>query len=212
MDFLPPDIDAYVAAHTSPESELLAELNRDTHLKTLYPRMLSGHVQGRILSMISHMIRPKRVLEIGTFTGYSCLCLAEGLPEDGKIISLELNPELEFMIRPRLIEAGIEDQVELVFGDAMTNLESIEGPFDLVFIDADKARYPIYYERVLPKVRTGGFLLVDNVLWSGKITDLSVKDKETTGIRAFNDLVTEDDRVEQVLLPVRDGMMLVRKR
>jgi len=212
MDFLPVLINQYVESKTAKEPEVLAELSRETHLKVLYPRMLSGHLQGRFLSFFSRILRPKRVLEIGTYTGYSCICLAEGLQKGGKIVTIDINPELEDIIVPYLTKAGIREQVELKFGNAMDIVPQIEEELDLVFIDADKHNYLSYYKMVVPKLRKGGFILADNVLWSGKVADEKYQDKETQGIRMFNDFVSKDKRVEQMLLPLRDGIMIIQKR
>lgn len=205
----------YADFHTTPESPLLARLNRETHVQLLHARMLSGHAQGRLLSMLSHMVRPRRVLELGTFTGYSALCLAEGLAEDGVLHTVEQNPELESRIRRYVREAGREAQIHLHIGDARQLLPELRETWDLVFIDADKINNDTYYELVLPQVRTGGFLLIDNVLWGDKVLPShSVKpsDKDTHAVRAFNDKVQADERVENVFLPLRDGLLLVRKR
>lgn len=211
MDFLPEHINQYAEQKTSAEPAILNELNRQTHLKVLYPRMLSGHLQGRILAFLAKMLRPKYVLEIGTYTGYSALCFAEGLADGGKIITLDVNEELEDFVLPFWEKAGVADQVEFHLGNALDILPTLDYQFDLVFIDADKGNYVKYYEMVLPKLRQGGVILADNVLWSGKVIDENVNDKETTGLRAFNERVAQDDRVEQVLLPVRDGIMMIRK-
>jgi predicted O-methyltransferase YrrM len=211
MDFLPPLLQEYAEAHTSPESEVLQFINRETHSKVLKPRMLSGHLQGRLLAAISHMIKPKRVLEIGTYTGYSAICLAEGLADDGKLFTIEINEELEERILQNFQMAGVTDKVELVIGDAHEILPSIEESWDLVFIDADKMGYSQYYERVIDNMNEGGFILVDNVLWSGKLVE-DVHDKKTENLRQFNDRIMNDDRVENILLPVRDGLMLIRKK
>lgn len=212
MSLIRADLETYLAEMASPEPELLQRLHRETHLKVLYPRMLSGHVQGRFLALLTHLIRPQRILEIGTYTGYSALCLAEGLVPEGRIVSLELNPERGWLIRKYLAEAGLSERVGVIFGPALETLPTVSGPFELVFIDADKANYPAYYELVLPLLPAGGIILADNVLWDGKVTDPRVHDKETDGIRRFNQLVRDDPRVEQVILPLRDGMSLIRKR
>ena len=212
MDFISRDIQRYAEAHTTAEPDLLTRVDRETHIQVLRPRMLSGHLQGRVLSMLSHMVRPRRILEIGTYTGYSALCLAEGLAEGGKLITLESNLELEDRIRSYVAEAGLTDSVELYMGEALAVLPSLEGPFDLVFIDADKVNYQAYYEAVLPKVAVGGLILADNVLWTGKVVEeIDPKDFDTQALVAFNQYVQEDDRVENVLLPFRDGIMMARK-
>ncbi|MBW3128257.1 O-methyltransferase [Hymenobacter profundi] len=209
------ETDLYAEAHTSPETPLLARLNRETHVQVLAPRMLSGHLQGRLLSMLSHMIRPQRVLELGTFTGYSALCLAEGLPADGELHTVEQNPELETRIRRYVAEAGLSNQVHLHIGKALEILPTLPGEWDMVFIDADKINNDAYYELVLPQVRPGGFILIDNVFWSGKVLSsypIKAGDKDAWAVRAFNDKVQQDERVENVFLPLRDGLLLVRKR
>lgn len=212
MDFLPEDIQRYTEAHTETESVLLNELTRETHKKVLMSRMISGHLQGRVLSMLSHMIRPVRILEIGTFTGYSALCLAEGLAEGGKLITFDKNEELETMAREFIAKAGFEEQIDYLVGDAMELVPEITGPLDLVFIDADKINYYNYFKLVLEKVRPGGFIIADNVLWSGKVVETGKKiDKDTQALLDFNRLVHADDRVEKVLFPIRDGLMVIRK-
>ncbi|WP_421978328.1 O-methyltransferase [Roseivirga seohaensis] len=213
MEFIPEDIQKYVEAHTDPESELLMDLNRETHAKVMMPRMLSGHLQGRALSMISHMIKPSRILEIGTYTGYSALCMTEGLTEGGKLITLDKNEELEEMVRGYFEKAGYSNVIDFRIGNAIELIPEIDGPFDLVFIDADKANYYNYFKLVFEKVRPGGFIIADNVLWSGKVVQTEKKiDKDTQAILDFNRLTHEDDRVENVLLPIRDGLMVLRKK
>lgn len=212
----PPEsaVQQYADEHTSPEPALLSRLVRETHLRTLMPRMLSGHYQGRLLSMISQMLRPRRVLELGTFTGYSALCLAEGLAEDGALHTIEQNPELRGRVARYVQEAGLAGRVHLHIGDAEQLIPTLAETWDLVFIDADKIRNQVYYELLLPRVRPGGFLLIDNVLWSGKaLPDYPLKaaDKDAHAVRAFNDFVQQDARVENVFLPIRDGLLLVRK-
>ena len=205
-------LDEYLSLHTTPESEALQAITRDTHVHILNPHMLSGHVQGRALSMISHMIRPKRILELGTFTGYSALCLAEGLAKDGQLVTIEHNDELEETIRRNLSRSSLCNLIELIIGDCKSELKKIEGPFDLVFIDADKREYCAYLDLVYPLVPVGGFILADNTLWDGHIIDPAYnKDKQTLGLRAFNDQLAADDRFEQVILPLRDGLTIIRK-
>ncbi len=205
------EIEKYIESHTSEEPELLRRLRRRTHLEVLYPRMISGPYQGRLLSMIAQLIRPSNVLEVGTFTGYSCICLAEGLAPGGKITSLELIEEREDFINYWLEEAGIIDQVELIFGDAMDTIPGLSGEFDLVFLDANKASYLEYYQMVFPLLKPGGLILADNVLWGGKILSDQYTDKETEGIRRFNEFVSQDQRVNKILLPIRDGLYLIQK-
>jgi predicted O-methyltransferase YrrM len=213
MDFLPRGIDQYSELHTQHESKVLKQLNRETNTKVLKPRMLSGHVQGRVLSMLSHMIKPNRILEIGTYTGYSAICLSEGLTEGGRIITVDKNEELKEMVLQYFSKAGIIDKVEYLLGDAMDLIHQINEPLDMVFIDADKINYYNYYNLVFDKVRSGGFIIADNVLWSGKVIKSENKiDKDTQAIMDFNRLVHEDDRVENVLVPIRDGLMVLRKK
>ncbi|MEE0922651.1 MAG: O-methyltransferase [Paludibacteraceae bacterium] len=209
----------YIEQHSSPESDALRKITRSTHLELINPRMLSGHVQGRVLSMISQMIQPKRILELGTFTGYSALCLAEGLTENGKLLSIEHNDELEDMIRRNLALSPLGEKIELVIGDAKEALRRLgerreakgAGVFDLVFIDADKKEYSDYLDLVLPLMRPGGWILADNTLWDGHIIDPAYdKDKQTLALRAFNDKVAADNRLEKVILPLRDGLTIIR--
>lgn len=210
MDFLPQDLEKYVEDHTSSESELLKKITRDTHAKVLMPRMLSGHVQGRFLSMISHSMTPKNILEVGTYTGYSAICLAEGLHRDGKLITIDVNEELESRVRKYFDEAGLNHKIDYRIGNAAQILPSLNLVFDLVFIDADKENYSKYYDLVFDKVRSGGLILADNVLWSGKVTKPK-PDKDTRALLEFNQKVMDDPRVENLLLPLRDGIMMIRK-
>ena len=211
------NLQEYIENHTTPEPELFARITRDTNLHVLNPHMLSGQVQGELLRMLSRMIRPKRILELGTFTGYSALCLAEGLQEDGELITIEHNDELEDTIRQNISQSPLCARIHLLIGDAkeiLSNQQSVVSNqmFDLVFIDADKREYCAYYELIFPLVRQGGFILADNTLWDGHIVDPAYdKDKQTLGLRAFNDKLKEDDRFEQVILPLRDGLTLIRK-
>ena len=206
-------LEEYISLHTSPENEVLEAITRDTHVHILNPHMLSGHVQGRVLSMLSHMIRPKRILELGTFTGYSALCLAEGLAEGGRLITIEHNDELEETIQRNLSLSPLCERIELRIGDCKLVIGDLKDQvFDLVFIDADKREYCTYLDAVYPLVPVGGFILADNTLWDGHIIDPAYdKDKQTLGLRAFNDKLKEDDRFEQVILPLRDGLTLIRK-
>ena len=210
-------LEAYISDHSTPENEVLAAITRDTHVHILNPHMLSGHVQGRVLSMMSWMLRPKRILELGTFTGYSALCLAEGLAEGGKLVTIEHNDELEETIRRNLSRSPLADRIELRIGDCISDIEDLklkieDLSFDLVFMDADKREYCAYLEAVYPLVPVGGFILADNTLWDGHVVDPAYdKDKQTLGLRAFNDKVKEDDRFEQVILPLRDGLTIIRK-
>lgn len=213
MEFLDKKLQDYCDTHTSPESDVLKKLNRDTHANVLQPRMLSGHFQGRLLSMLSKMIRPKTILEIGTYTGYSAICLAEGLAEDGKLITIDINAEQEERIRKYIAEAGMENKIQFIIGDAFNIIKTLPQKFDLVFIDADKPNYLKYYKQVIGIVNTGGFIIADNVLWSGKVVDEIAlqKDKDTKFLHEFNEFVSNDARVENILLPVRDGLMVLRK-
>lgn len=213
MDFLPQLIEEYSCSHTQDETPLLAELNRETHLKVLSPRMLSGHLQGRFLSMISHMIKPRKILEIGTYTGYSALCLAEGLADDGELITIDNNPELEQMIQHYFDLSPAGKKMHLMIGDARQIMAQLNGPFDLVFIDADKESYSLYFDLIIDHVRQGGYILADNVLWSGKVVEtVKSNDHSTKAILEFNAKVHADERVENLLLPIRDGIMIMRKK
>ncbi len=211
-------LDEYIEQHTTPEPELFAQITRDTNLHILNPHMLSGQVQGELLRMLSRMIRPQRILELGTFTGYSALCMAEGLAEGGELITIEHNDELEATIRRNLSQSPLGKQIQLIIGDAkqiISDLSSVSasGLFDLLFIDADKREYCAYYELVFPLVRQGGFILADNTLWDGHIVDPAYdRDKQTVGLRAFNRMVADDPRVSQVILPLRDGLTIIYKR
>ena len=205
-------LDEYILQHSTPEDEVLKELYRETHLKVLYPRMVSGHIQGKLLEMLSHMIRPEKILEIGTYTGYSAICLARGLKEGGLLHTVEINDELKEMTVKYIAMAGLQDRIVLHTGDARKVIPEIGGPLDLVFIDGNKQEYLDYYRLVMPLLRTGGYILADNVLWDGKVlSPLKSHDKYTRGIAAFNDFLAGDDRVEQLILPVRDGFTLIRK-
>lgn len=210
MDLINESIQHYAEQHTSSEGDLLKKIDRDTHAKVMMPRMLSGHLQGRVLSMISHMIRPQRILEIGTYTGYSAVCLAEGLQENGKLITIDINEELEDRVRNYFADSPYSKKIEYKIGNAVEVIPSLNETFDLVFIDADKERYSVYFDLVIEKVRSGGFILADNVLWSGKVLDTK-PDKDTRAILEFNKKIQDDPRVENVLLPIRDGIMLMRK-
>ncbi|QJW89221.1 O-methyltransferase [Spirosoma taeanense] len=212
MDFLPADLTDYAEAHTSPESDLLRRLNRNTRAHVMAPRMLSGHLQGRLLSMIAWMIRPRRILEIGTYTGYSALCLAEGLTDDGRLITIDHNEELEDFARSYWQQSPLNDRIEFRIGAAAEIIPMLDETFDLVFIDADKRNNSLYFDLIFDKLRPGGFILADNVLWSGKVTaPVKSSDLDTTAVLAFNQKIQEDPRVENVLLPVRDGIMMIRK-
>lgn len=210
-----PQMDAtldYCLKHSSPHSEVLHDLERETHLRTLAPQMLSGAYQGQLLRFLSWMLRPMRVLEIGTFTGYTAICMAEGLAEGGVLHAIEANDELGWLIHKYVKRAGLEDKIVLHLGDAALVVPTLEETFDLVFLDAGKLDYPMHYEMALAKMRPGGFLLADNVLWDGKVASGNERDETARALRAFNDFVHQDVRVENLLLPLRDGLMIVRKR
>lgn len=207
------DLKKYIREHILPEENFLTELERETNLSCVHPRMLSGHIQGKTLYMLCKMIRPKRVLELGTYTGYSAISMAMALDTDAILHTIEIFDELEEVIRKYIRKAGIEDKIRCHFGDAMEVLPSIDEQFDLVFIDADKRKYPDYYTLVFDKVKPGGYIIADNILWDGKVVDESEKnDPQTKGIIAFNQMVQTDPRVENVIFPFRDGMMIVRKK
>jgi predicted O-methyltransferase YrrM len=205
------DLQHLLLKYCEPESELLQRINRETHLKVLMPRMLSGHYQGRVLSMLSKMITPNRILEIGTFTGYATLCLAEGLAASGKLFTLDINVELEDMVRRNFADSPYNDQINYILGDATQTVNELDEVFDLVFIDADKKNNGTYYDLIFDRVRPGGLIIVDNVLWSGKVLN-NQQDKDTRNISTFNDKVAVDDRVEKLILPVRDGLFIIRKK
>lgn len=205
-------IDDYLAAHSDPEPDYLAVINRKTHLKMLNPRMLSGHLQGRVLAMLSKMIQPSRILEIGTFTAYSALCLAEGLTKTGIVHTIEADDELEEMIKDNIALSPFKDKIEVHIGDAKELIPKLNEEFDLVFIDGDKREYCDYLEIVLPKLRQGGFVLADNTLWDGKVlSEKDTNDFQTESIKIFNQKLSVDARVEKVMLPLRDGLTLIRK-
>ncbi|WP_421876095.1 O-methyltransferase [Marinoscillum sp.] len=211
MDFLPDHLQQYVESHSEPESDLLRRINRETHLNVLKPRMLSGHLQGRVLSMLSHMIRPKHILEIGTYTGYSALCLAEGMLPDGHLITIDVNEELEDQVNGYFADSPFKDQIEFIIGNAQEIIPTLSYEWDMVFIDADKASYSAYFDLTLPNLKSGGFLIIDNVLWSGKVAETDKKDKATESMRAFNQMVHDHSEVQNVLFPIRDGLMILRK-
>jgi caffeoyl-CoA O-methyltransferase len=205
----------YAERHSTPENPVLGRLNRETHLNQVYPRMLAGHMQGTLLRMISQMIRPQRILEIGTFTGYSAINLAMGLrsssPGEGILHTIEVDPELEDNIRKYFAEAGIEKNAILHIGEALKIIPTLDETWDLVYIDADKPNYLNYYKLIIDRLRPGGFILADNALWDGKVLDAGTSNRDTLGILEFNDFVMNDERVENLLLPFRDGLMIARK-
>lgn len=206
------ELDEYIENHIDREPEHLHALYRQTHLTRLYARMCSGHTQGRLLAMLSKMISPKRVLELGTFTGYSALCIVEGMPQDGELHTVEIDDEAEDELLELFATAPGGEKVKLHIGDALEVVPTLGGMWDMVFIDANKRNYKDYYELVFPNVRKGGYILADNTLWDGKVVDASSNDAQTLGILEFNDLVAKDDRVEKVILPIRDGMTIIRKK
>jgi predicted O-methyltransferase YrrM len=212
MDFLEEKLSAYIESHTADETEALRELNRETHAHVLMPRMLSGHLQGQVLSMFSYMIQPKQVLEIGTYTGYSAICLSSGLKEGGTLHTIDINDELTPMVKKYFAKAGVEEKIKIYSGDALKLIPSINETFDIVFIDADKINYSNYYDLVFDKVRVGGFIIADNVLWSGAVLqNRNEMDNDTKAIDDFSNKVHADTRVLNVLFPIRDGLMVIRK-
>jgi len=207
------NIEEYILQHSDEEDPVLSELNRETNLKILRPRMLSGHLQGKVLEMISKMISPEKILELGTYTGYSAICLAKGLKEQGILHSIEINDELEDFILKYVKKANLNDKIKLHFGDARNLIPEINEQFDLIFIDADKREYIEYYNIVFDYLKKGGFILADNVLWSGKVINMKTPDDEyTKGIFDFNEFIKNDNRIEKVILPLRDGLTLIRKK
>lgn len=213
MEFIDEKIENYALEHSQVESDVLKKLNRETYAKVIAPRMLSGHMQGNLLSTFSKMIQPEKILEIGTYTGYSGICLAQGLQEGGMLYTIDINEELEKMVRSYFEEAGLTNKVEYYLGNALDIIPTINETFDLVFIDADKKNYAAYYDLVFDKVRSGGYIIADNVLWSGKVLDdETTLDPDTKAIHDYNKKVHNDSRVEHMLLPVRDGLMIARKK
>ena len=210
MEFIPENIQEYVNEHTATESQLLERINRETHLHVLKPRMLSGHFQGRLLSLLSQIHSPQRILEIGTYTGYSAICMAEGLV-DGRLITIDKNAELKSRVEGYFNESGQADRIDFKIGNALEIIPALNEKWDMVFIDADKENYLNYYNLVIDDVRPGGLIIADNVLWSGKVIEGSAQDKDTQALRKFNEEVHNDPRVMNVLLPVRDGLMILRK-
>lgn len=211
-EFIHPDIDRYSEEHTSPETDMMAQLNRWTHVKMARPRMLSGAYQGKLLEILSAMMQPSNVLEIGAYVGYSAICLAKGLQPNGKLHTVEVDEELEDIILKAVGDAGLSDKIELHIGNALEILPTLNQMFDLVFIDADKINYKNYYDMVIPMVRQGGIVVLDNILWSGKVVYPQPKgDKETAVLKELNDYIQSDPRVENILLPIRDGLMICIK-
>lgn len=207
------DIDKYILDHIDPEDEVLQQLDRETHLKVLGARMISGHLQGQVLSLLSKMIQPENILEIGTFTGYSAICLAKGIQANGKLITIEINDELETLSQKYFVKAGIQNNIVQLTGPALEIIPTLNVKFDLVFIDADKREYLACYHLVFEKVRKGGYIIADNTLWNGKVVEkISLDDEQTNGILEFNNFLKNDKRVEKIILPLRDGMTIIRKK
>jgi predicted O-methyltransferase YrrM len=212
MDFIAKEIEAYAESFTRDEGDVLAALNRETYAKVMTPRMLSGHLQGQVLRMFSQMINPKNILEIGTYTGYSALCLVDGLQEGGKLITIDINEELQDIIKRYIAEARKEEQIDLRIGNALDIIPTLDQTFDLVFIDADKENYSNYFDKVFDKVSIGGYIIADNVLWSGKVLEQDASlDKDTVALKEYARKLKTDPRVEVVMLPIRDGLLLARK-
>lgn len=213
MELISDVISEYCERHSDAGDLLLEEVERQTHLKTLQPRMLSGRLQGNFLSLLSRLARPKHILEIGTFTGYSALCLVKGLQPGGKLVTIDNNPETSLLAKDFFARSAHSGQIDFILGNAADEIKKLSGPFDLVFIDADKKNYSLYYDLVFDKVTAGGLIVADNVLWSGKVLDLEKhKDADTVAIDQFNKKVAADERVEKVMLPLRDGLLLIRKK
>lgn len=207
------DIDKYILDHIDEEDPVLRELDRETHLKVLGARMLSGNLQGQVLTMLSKMIQPKRILEVGTFTGYSAICLAKGLAENGKLITIEMDDELEYLSKKYFEMAGLTGKIEQRIGPALEIIPEIDGPLDLIFLDADKREYTDYFHLVFDKVKSGGIIIADNTLWSGKVLETPADDDhQTKGIIAFNEMIKNEKHIEKVILPLRDGMTVIRKK
>lgn len=209
--FQPTDLEEYLSAHTSEEPLILQQLFRETHLKTTKPRMMSGHIQGRFLTMLTQILQPKNVLEIGTFTGYSAICIAMGLPEQGKLITIDNNSEIESIARKYFKRSCLEDKIHFIVDDAKKVIPTFEQNFDFVYLDGDKENNIVYYQQIMEKTKPGSVIVADNVLWGGKILMENAHDPKTEKIREFNEFVQNDKRVENVLLPLRDGMMILRR-
>ena len=205
-------LDRYLVEHSQEEDPVLKELARQTYLKEVHPRMLTGHIMGSFLTMFSKLMAPERILEIGTYTGYSAICLARGMRKGGKLITIEINDELRGTAIEYFKKAGLEEQINLINGDALEVIPSLKGSFDLVFLDAHKDNYPNYYNLIIERVSAGGYILADNVLWGGKVLDDKLLDQTTRTIDQFNKMITSDERVDNLLLPLRDGVMVIKKR
>jgi caffeoyl-CoA O-methyltransferase len=212
MDLLSDELKSYLENSCEPESDLLKQIDRDTNIKVSLPRMLSGHYQGRVLSMLSKLVNPQRILEVGTFTGYASLCLAEGLSKDGILHTIDINAELEDMVRSSFSKSDLGSQIIYHIGNALEIIPNLDEVFDLIFIDADKKNNETYYNLTIDKLRSGGLIIVDNVLWSGKVIGEKKTDSATTSISDFNEMIHSDQRVEKLILPVRDGVYIIRKK
>jgi caffeoyl-CoA O-methyltransferase len=212
MEFIEEKLLKYCENHSLNEGEILQELTRFTHLNVLSPRMLSGHLQGSFLALLSKIIRPKNILEIGTYTGYSAICLAQGLQEEGTLITIDRNEELEDIVNKFVNKANLQDKVKMMIGDAKQIIPTLDKNWDLIFIDADKEAYIQYFDLVIDKLNSGGIIIADNVLWSGKILEENTKDKSCLALQKFNAYIAQDSRVENVLLPIRDGLNVIRKK
>ena len=212
MQFLPKIIEEYSENFSSPESDVLQRLTRETYMNIMIPQMLSGHIQGSFLKMMAFMQQPKRILEVGTYTGYSAICMAEGMPKDGILHTIDINEELEDICKKYFKESGFENKIKYHLGKALDIIPSLDETFDMIFLDADKINYANYYDLVFDKVRKGGFIIADNVLWSGKVVEpIKASDKDTIALHNYNQKIQDDSRVENYLLPIRDGLMIARK-
>jgi caffeoyl-CoA O-methyltransferase len=212
MDFIAKEIEAYAEGFTREEGEILAELNRETYAKVMTPRMLSGHLQGQVLRMFSQMIKPNNILEVGTYTGYSALCMVDGLSEDGKLTTIDVNAELQDIIKKYIDKAGKQDSIDLRIGNALEIIPTLNQTFELVFIDADKENYSNYFDLVFDKLNPGGYVIADNVLWSGKVLENDADlDKDTVALKDYAKKIKADPRVENVMMPIRDGLLIAKK-
>ena len=207
-----PKLEQYILSHSSPEDPLLEDLCRQTHIRFVNPNMISGHLQGKFLEMISKMINPEHILEVGTFTGYSAICMAKGLKPNGKLVTIEINDELTAFARSYFCKAGVDSQIIQVTGNALEIIPNLDQPFDLAFIDGDKREYIEYFRLIFDKVKPGGYIIADNVLWGGKVLETGTKDPQARGVIDFNNMICKEKNIERVILPIRDGLMLIRKK